>query len=334
MVTKQTKQTKQRRTKNMAKRMTGEQLLGNMSSGSGGGLRDILVNLKVDANKPEAKIRIRPIGDAITYREAQSRKRNENDPKGAPVQVDFPDKDQTKAFTRICADDLSQDYWTQNGFISSERFAINVILRGATKDEPDQVKILAKGKTIFEPMLKQEVFNKGLNVDLLEQGEEPLWTSIGAEEAPDWQITATYTGKPAPKQVEYDVKQFPRTNKIKESEIELLRSVGQPTAEQLAALRKENPALASNPDWMFYGYNLEEKFAPTPFREKKIEESTSSAELTMSMDEEEDMAPVTPSAVKAGKKSAKAPVIPADELDDDMDATTETDDTELDATSW
>ena len=307
-------------TKDMAKRITGDQLRTKMSNtGNGLGMKDILVDFKVDKNNPVVNRTLRLIGDAVGFRAAQAKKRNETDPKAPLVPTDFPDKELNRSFTRICNDDPKQDYWTQEGYVSTQRYAINVIERG-TDGAPDSIKILEKGKTIFEEFTNKENFNKGLNAELAKNGKPLLWEEYGGEDAPDWVITATYT----PGQignVTYTVNVMPYTSKITEEEIELLKATGQLSKEQLAAIRAENPDLATKPDWMFFGHDLEKRFAPTPLRISAASAvATTPDELVMSVageDEEDEVdAPApAPTAGKVRGKAAEVAAAPADDLD-------------------
>jgi hypothetical protein len=297
----------------MAKRMSGSQILDDMSKGSRTPLKDILVDLKVSSSNPEVVKTIRPIGDSIQFREAQPKKRSESDPKN-PVKVEFPDKELNNAFTRICEDDLENDPWIKMGYMSSKRYAINVIERGdPKKGTSDVVKILSKGKGVFEEFFKKEKFNKALNAEG-KKGVPHQFERIGAEIARDWVITATY----APDKlgnVNYDIDCLPYDSPVTEEEIELLRAAGQPTAEQLEAIRSENPDLADRADLEFYGYNLEERFAPTPPRSPKSQET--SAE-DMEMDAFPDEEEVAKEEVKtAPKVKSKKPEV-VDEDDDEL----------------
>ena len=287
----------------MARRVTGGQVLQNMNTGTGFNYKENMVNLKPDPQTGVTKKELRLVGLPIEFREAQPRKRAADD-KTKTVQCDFPDATSNKSFTRICHDDPSQDIWTQLGYITTRRYAINCIDRKTGK-----VMILSKGSSIFGEFYKSEKANKDENIELAEQGEPLMWTQIGGEEAPNTKIIATYNENALGKVV-YEVRYTPRVNKLTSEEIEMLRTIGCPTPEQLKQIRDENPDLADAPDWFFYGFDLEKVFKPSVLRtgtEAPAEViSTPVAEMTLNIDddEDEDDTPVIPAEISA-------PAVPA-----------------------
>jgi hypothetical protein len=287
----------------MAKRITGQQMLDDMSSGGGINFREILIDLKPDKSTGKTQKKLRLIGLPIEYWEATARKRSEEDPKKT-VQVAFPDAQLNKSYSRICDDDPEKDIWTQMGYVKSKRYAINCIDR-----DDGKVKILAKGKMIFREFYKAERSNIEENIELAENGEPLLWTMVGGEESPDVKIISIANEK-ALGGVEYEVHINPRLNKLTTEEIEKLRNVGCPNAEQLKEIRAANPDLDEMPDWFFYGYNLEEIFKPSVLRTDPAivtEAPTPVQELDIAVDEEDkEEKEATKETTKKGSSKAKA----------------------------
>lgn len=278
----------------MAKRLTGGQILENMSGGSGINYREIMVDLKPDPVQGKTTRRLRLIGLPIEYWEVSPRKKEEGTDK--TYQCPFPDAELNRAFTRICNDNLEDDPWIKMGYIKTKRYAINCIDRDEGK-----VKILAKGKSIFGEFYKTEKANAEENIELAANEESLLWTSIGGEEAPDTKIIANYNEKALGKVV-YEVRYSPKVNKLTSEEIEQLKAVGQPSAEQLKQMRTENPALKDCPDWFFYGYDLEKIFKPSVLRtaNETTVATTPVEEMEIKVSEDE-----TPETTKTAKKSPK-----------------------------
>ena len=287
----------------MAKYQTGDQALESMSGGSGGiNFREVLVDLKPDPQMGKTIKKLRLIGLPIEYYEAQARKRSIDDP-SKTVACPFPDSELNKSFTRICNDDPEKDIWTQMGYIKIKRYAINCIDRDNNK-----VKILARGKSIFKEFYRSEKDNQEENVELIANNEEPLWTLVGGEEAPDVKIIATYNEKSLGN-VEYDVRFSPKVNKLTSEELAKLRQIGEPTPEELAQIRKENPSLEGCPDWFFWGFNLEQIFKPTTLKtgtEYIPEKSTAPEEMEINLSKtDEEEVSVPKEKVSKLKKTAK-----------------------------
>jgi hypothetical protein len=302
----------------MARRVTGEKILEDMSSGGGINYREVMVSLGIDKQtRKTVTKKLRLIGLPIEFWEASAKKRSPDDPKKF-IPFDFPDKDVNKSYARICDDDPENDYWTQNGYAKTKKYAINCIDR-----DDGKIKILAKGKSIFREFYKAENSNKEDNIEMKESGDPLLWEMIGGEEAPDVKILAVPNDERWGG-AEYEVHINPRVNKITSEEIEKLRAIGAPTDAELKDIRKQNPDLAECPDWFFYGYDLEKIFKPTPPKissaARPAEDDTLPEEMDIPVDEaeeiEEDKETSTPDPAPApgkAKKGSKTAVAEAEE---------------------
>jgi len=284
------------------------------------------VNLKPDAATGETVRHLRIIGCPIRFRQFTDKKRKEGE-KGVTVRVPFPDAALNTNFTRIGTENdpaYGECPWTKMGYIGSWRYAVNVLER--QKDGSNVVKILEKGGSIFNKFMEMETNNRELNAE--NPDDEPLCVMLGGAIAHDVKIKAKANPQ-ALGGVEYVVAVNPRKSQITDEEIELLRAIGTPTDEEIAAEkalyeqdRKEDPQLPEWEDWYLYGYKLGQIFKPTPVKTEAsgnsapaTVESTSSDELVID-DEPAPAAPVTAAGKPKGKKAAPAAEL-ANPFDDD-----------------
>jgi hypothetical protein len=292
------------------------------------------VNLKPDAATGETVCNLRIIGFPIRFRQFSNRKpdmekRAQGD-KGATKQVPFPDAHlTTNAYTRIGTDNdpaYGECPWQKMGYIGSDRFAVNVLER--KKDGTSVVKILEKGKMIFEKFMEYEASNREINTD--NPDEDPLCVMLGGPVAHDVKIKAKSNPK-ALGGVDYVVSINPRPSVVTEEEIEMLRAVGTPKTEDLDAeraafdkIRKGDPQLPEWQDWYLYGYNVSNIFKHTPVRTEAAgtsapavaAESTDSDELVL---DDEEPAPVATTKAKS-KKTAPAQELSNPFNEDDEEA--------------
>ena len=322
----------------MAKRQTGNQVLENMSGNSSKGVnfREDFVDLKVSPQVSKVTRNLRLIGVPIEYFEAQPRKRSTEDPSKS-VKCDFPDANLNKSFTRICDDDPSKDIWTQMGYQKTKRYAINCIcIEKVDGVETRTVKILARGKSIFGEFYKTEKNNVEENVDLVADGEAPLWTQVGGADAPNVKIIAEFNDK-ALGNVEYSVRFSGKTSSITDEDIAMLRAIGEPTPEQLAQIRKENPDLADYPDWSFYGYDLEKIFKPTPLKtgvEVAVEAPTAPEEMVINTSDDDDEEVEEPKAKPVKKAKAAKVEEPEEDAEVPVEDSEEDVETEIEEVEW
>lgn len=292
----------------MAKRTSGAQIIDKTQDGDRINYKEIMVSLKPEAASGKTIKKLRLIGYPIEYREATPYKRDADKNR---VPCAFPDAAVNKSFTRICDDDLDKDIWNQMGYVTTKRFAINVIDR-----EDGKVKILAKGISIFKQFAEAEQSNAEENIQQIEDGDELLWTQSGGAYAADVKITAQ-TNPKALGGVDYTVFFVNKANYITEEEIEKLRAVGCPTPAEMEALKAAYP---DDPEWFFYGHKLENIFKPsvlrtpaaesgatTPTEEMSIPVDDDDEDDTEAVEEVEEVAPSTeaPKAPKAPKGKAK-----------------------------
>jgi hypothetical protein len=260
------------------------------------------------AGQSEKIKRMRIIGIPIEYYVVNNIKKDPDAKEGK--KVPFPDADVNPMVTRVCDDDPAKCIWTQMGYSRQKKYAVNVIDR-----ETSEVKILAKGPAIFNPIAEKESNNKAENI---ENGDDSLWEMAGGADAADMKIkviadSGAFGG------VKYQVNFTNRTSPITEDEIEVLRSIHEPTAEEIEAIRDSNDMLQDTekyPDWMFYGFDLDKYFAPTPLstrsNNKPVEEIDEDEISLKPSDDDEDDDEDPPV-----KKTSKAKKVADDEEDDD-----------------
>lgn len=287
------------------------------------------VNLKPDPATGETVKHLRIIGFPIRYRQFTDKQpdkaRRDAGDKTATKKVPFPDAHLNSNFTRIGTEGdpaYGECPWTRLGYIGSWRFAVNVLER--QKDGTSVVKILEKGSSIFKNFMEWETNNRESNID--NPDDDPLCVMLGGAVAHDVKIKARANPNNKFGGVDYVISVAPRKSQITEEEIELLRSVGQPKDDELAAERaryeadrKDDPQLPEWQDWYLYGYNLSAIFKPTPIKTEGVP-ATPVAEATdiLELSVEDVATPVdTPKPANAPRSSrtkttASAPAAPAD----------------------
>ena len=288
-------------------------------------LSEILVNLSVKNLKvgEEKTVRLRLIGDPISFTEFNDKKWIPNPNKlaelrGKSEKVPFPDAHLTKSLTRIGHDDPEKCPWRAAGYIGATKYVQNVLEYDAETKTWTPM-ILAKGASIFDEFFSwmngQAEYLESLSEEELNDAGD-ICTRLGVREAPAVRIKAKKTGERS-NEVEYEVSVEPRNTKLSDEMIEILRSAGEPTAEDMAkeraiyaAEREDDPNMPEWEDFFAYGYDLAKIFKHTPIKEEQAsaepEKSTAASELNISSDENDDETevetkPVTPA------KTAKAP---------------------------
>ena len=270
------------------------------------------VNLKPDVATGETVRHLRIIGFPIRFRQFTDKKRKEGE-KGVTYKVAFPDAHLNSNFTRIGTENdpaYGECTWTKLGYVGSWRYAVNVLER--QKDGTSVVKILEKGGMIFNKLMEHENNNRELNTE--NPDEDPVCVMLGGAVAHDIKIKAK-SNPQALGGVEYTVSFNPKVSKLKDEEVELLREIGAPKDEEIAAEkakfeadRKNDPQLPEWEDWYLFGYNVSNIFKPTPLKTEastppNVVESTDSNELII---DDEPEAVVTPPKTAKGSKTAKA----------------------------
>jgi hypothetical protein len=271
---------------------------------------DMMVNLSVK-DKKQVTRKIRLVGVPCPITEYTDKKYT--DVKGKTVKVPFPDAHLDKRFTRIGNSDPNQCAWAKLGYVSTTQWVQNVLER--TEDGEWVVKILKKGKSIFQEFVKWE---KG------RQEEEDLDASdavfSGVQNSHCFRIVATATGLEPPLSVEYRVTAESKPTELTEDMIELLRKAGAPSAEELAEIRDQynvdRKQFGNMPQWedhFAYGYNLDKIFKYQPPKTENVLDEVVVQPKKQYQDEEvaPDLAPV------ASSVNAKKVVKPTFEDDDD-----------------
>lgn len=275
----------------MGRRVTNQQMMEGMKAKSNIDFNDLYVNLKVDATTTTREARVRFIGLPIEFREAQRKVRDPENPK-ATIEKDFPDAQLNKKFTRICYDDPSECPWTKMGYVSNKQFAYNVIDK--TDKKNTKVRILKKGTSVFGEIGKIENFNMLENKQTLEdhvEGDEEetlLWEVAGGTVAQDAIITVNFDAFAKGVKYSYSVRFTGKATEITDAEIEMLRAVHEPTADELKTIRKSSPDLKDVPDWFFYGYDLDNWFKPEVPRTEVKPTPEEELEVDVSDDDDED----------------------------------------------
>lgn len=295
---------------------------------------DMMVNLSVKEQKKVVR-KLKLIGEPYEFTEYVDKQyvpNPTNDPalKGKTVRVPFPDSDVKKSFTRIGNDEDPENCpWKKLGYISTTQYAQNCFEK--QDDGTWAVKILKKGKSIFRDIAKEQI-DRMENEDLDE--DDPK--HFGTRNSPCVRITAEATGYEGPKSVEYKVSFDPKSTLITDDMIEMLRKVGEPSAEDLKKERdlynrdrKSDPSMPEWEDFYLYGYPLHKIFKHTPIAGTETE----TAKATPKHVEEEDIEPdvrgytVSPpksapveEVVQKKTVSKPTPPPPVDEDEDDDDS--------------
>lgn len=275
--------------------------------------QDILVNLSVK-DSPKVVRRMRLIGDPISFIEYTDKvyvPNPTNDPalRGKTQRVPFPDAELNKSFVRIGHDDPSQCPWKKMGYIGTTTYAQNVLEK--QEDGSWEVKVLKKGKSIFGRIAEQTIQNYED-----EENEDGDGRHYGTRNAPCIKITATATGMPAPKSVEYTLYFEGKPTLITDEMVELLRKAGEPSAEDLTRERlnyeadlAEDPNMPEWEDFFAYGYPLTKLFkfsAP-----KNAEEEVVSASYKVSPPVETPKAASKSAPVAADDDDEEEEFVPA-----------------------
>jgi len=303
----------------MLRRVTASQMVASTTNAPKGNsfpkLGDILVNLSVK-NTPKVTRKLRLIGDPymfFEYTDKQYVPNPTNDPavRGKTVKVPFPDADVNKSFNRIGHDEQSQCPWKKMGYIYTTQFAQNCFEK--QDDGTWVVKILKKGKSIFESFANEQI-NRFDNPEL----DDDFPKHLGTRNAHAVRITAEATGKEGPQSVKYSVSYDYKPTYIDDDMLDLLIKAGEPTAEELETERRDyNKARKSDlsmPGWedMFmYGYPLHKIFKHTPVKVEVAQAAPSKVEY---VDEDVEL-DINPVVIKPPKS---APVPASFDDDDDV----------------
>jgi len=295
-------------------------------------LQDILVNLSVK-DTPKVVRRLKLIGDPYMFIEYTDKVYVPNptqDPslRGKTMKVPFPDAHLNKLFNRIGHDDVSQCPWKKMGYIGNVQFAQNVLEK--QEDGSWEVKILKKGKSIFNRIAEQTIQNYED-----QENEDGDGRHYGTRNSPCVKITAAATGKEPPLSVDYTLYFEGKPTYITDDMIELLRKAGEPAVADLEkerlsyeADRKSDPNMPKWEDFFSYGYPLNRIFKFTPPRGEDVEVVEAPSQSSYSVkppvskpvvedveDDEEEMVVPAPKP----KKKTPAPIFDEEEVDSDDD---------------
>jgi len=328
----------------MAKRVfdSAETLDRSKSQQNGPGLsKTNYVDLKPDATTGQTVRTLRVVGPYLEYVDHSSYKRDPNNPKER-IKVSFDDAEANKSFSRICNDeDKDNCYWCQKGFAAATKFAWVCLERQA--DGSSVVKILNKGKMLFDLLFNIEKENKEIN---LQEPDSGLCENLGGEVAPWFRITADVDKGPG--NVKYSVGVFPKQKAITAEEVELLKASYCPTPEEFEQLYAAAPKMRDAPVWYSYGYALDRIYKYRGLKDNAQSTGTPTVttppadlEVSVSVDSNDDTndAPAlntTPARKATGRKAADvttpAPVTSTNMyVDDDSDtASTTTEDPDED----
>jgi hypothetical protein len=316
----------------MIKRVSASQMVAQQAASSAPRnsfprLQDILVNLSVK-DSPKVVRRLKLIGDPymfIEYTDKVYVPNPGNDPslRGKTMKVPFPDAHLNKSFNRIGNDDVTQCPWKKMGYIGNVQYAQNVLEK--QEDGTWEVKILKKGKSIFNRIAEQTIQNYED-----QENEDGDGRHYGTRNSPCVKITAAATGKEPPLSVDYTLYFEGKPTYITDEMVELLRKAGEPSVADLErerlgyeADRKNDSNMPKWEDFFAYGYPLDRIFKFTPPRGENIEvpeapvKSSYSVKPPVAVDEDQDEVSVP--APEPKKKPVSKPVFDEDENDDDSD---------------
>lgn len=227
-------------------------------------LKDILVDLSVK-NTPKVVRKLRLIGPSVEIAEIQDKKAYYVEEGGKKVRkterVPFPDADKNPSPTRIGQDDPKQCPWRQMGYIATTRYVQRVL-----EEQEDGTwvhKILVKGPAVFDTFFNWEQSRR-------EEDDSEISTFLGGDSAPIVRITAvqdhTKLGG-----VDYSIGINSKDMVLTEEHINLLRSVKEPTADELNNWRNEynecrsdDPEMPEWRDYFEYGHDVRRIFKFTP----------------------------------------------------------------------
>jgi hypothetical protein len=328
----------------MARRVTPKTYKEQQTSQSSGRsypkFSDIIVNLSVTNLEvgEDKSVRLRLVGLPITYKEYNDKKWVPGQ-KGKTERVPFPDAHLNKSLTRIGHDDESQCPWKAEGYIASAKYAQNVLEYDA-ENKTWVPKILNKGASIFDKFQQWTDGRLEEYEDLDEDEAEDFITHLGVRMSPCVRIKALKKGEKA-HEVEYTVTVESKPTPMTDEMIEILRSAGEPSAEQAAKIlavykqdQEDDPTMPEWEDFFALGHDLDRIFKFTQKKDEdssEPEKSTSEASLDLSTDdnddddEEEEVAKPVAKAKTSAKTKAKVsepePNPFDDEDDDDLDWT-------------
>jgi hypothetical protein len=277
--------------------------------GNRNSLKDGYVDLKVNKDVTEKEVRVRLIGMPYAFMQYQAKTYNQE--LGKREDKDFPDADEKSKFTRnwISPDDVDDRYpvdpWARDGYTGSLRYAQNVLVRN--DDDTFEVKILEKGKMLFDQFTDAELMNQRRN----EKSGKNYVTNLGGAKSHDILIVAEFNKK-KPLVADLKVAIEPEYSEITEEEIAALKAVGAPTDEEYEELIARNPGLEELPKWFLYGYQLHRIYKPDLHPDMIEGEATTSkpktsrGELDMSNTESDDDDAETAPAAKSVKSGATA----------------------------
>lgn len=315
----------------MATRVTGQEVLAEASMSSKSFVKGQYLDLKLKDKESTLLKRVRIIGYPIAFYQCTDQQwdKTPGAAKGDKVKVPFPDAELNKSYTRIMREEtvvkdgkrlvtFENDPWFKMGYIPQLRYAVNCIDR-----DTNEVCILTKGKMLFEQFAKQENQNIEANNEIIKEAKDEgvevnkndlKWVISGGEFAPDFKIKVSPSKQ---FQVSYEIFPSPKAKSLSDEDIEKLRDIGAPTAEEIKNIREEDTSLKGMPDWFLYGYPLDKIFKPTEvkteskkeevsFGEDEIEaadfkpyEKEDKAETPVSLDDDEEV--VRPAKKKAAK---------------------------------
>jgi hypothetical protein len=222
-------------------------------------LSDILVDLSVKNTKKVVRS-LRLIGLPIEFYEYNANKRDPEN-RGKFIKVPFPDADKNNKITRIGHEDRSKCPWYAAGYVGSKRYAVRCLEK--QEDETWLPKILCKGSSIFGEFATWELGR-------IEEGDPTTSKFLGGDSAPIVRVQATFD-KEKLGDVDYKVFVNSKDMELTEDLINLMRSIREPSADELSALRKEynkdREEDESMPEWrdyFEYGYDLRRIFKFTP----------------------------------------------------------------------
>lgn len=244
-------------------------------------LADILVNLSVKST-PKVTRKLRLIGVPIEFVEYSDKKRVTGE-KGKTVQVPFPDVNLNSNYSRIGHPDPSQCPWKSLGYVGARKFA-----QACLEEQTDgswKPKILCKGPSIFNEFAKWELGRA-------EENDNSISLHLGGLDAPTVKIQATFDNSKLG-DVDYKVFVSSKDMNLSENYINELRSIREPSADELSALRQEyeddQREYTDLPEWQDffeYGYDLRRIFKFTPLKEGGSPVLASDAETLLDVAEE------------------------------------------------
>ena len=227
-------------------------------------LKDILVDLSVK-NTPKVVRKLRLVGPSVEIAEIQDKKAYYVEQDGKKVRktekVPFPDADKNGSPTRIGHDDPAQCPWRKMGYIATTRF-----VQRCLEEQEDGTwfhKILVKGPAVFDHFFNWEKSRR-------EEGDDEISTFLGGDSAPIVRITAVQDSSKLGG-VDYSIGVNSKDMVLTEEQINLLRTVKEPSADDLNNWRNEynewrqdDPDMPEWRDYFEYGHDIRRIFKFTP----------------------------------------------------------------------